>query len=61
MRIYGKVTVTIIARATRTGQLSNVAGVSADQRDPNLDNNLSAATVRILATPPPPPPPTVTG
>jgi uncharacterized repeat protein (TIGR01451 family) len=43
----GVATLTIVAEATRTGVFNNVAVVSSDTYDPNIDNNRASASLRV--------------
>jgi uncharacterized repeat protein (TIGR01451 family) len=62
IRLRGRVTITIVARATRSGTATNVASVTSDQRDPSAQDNLARATFRaFVPARPAPPPPQVTG
>ncbi|MGC9516467.1 MAG: SdrD B-like domain-containing protein [Methanomicrobiales archaeon] len=42
-------TLTIVAKATKTGTFTNVAVVSSDTYDPNMDNNRATATLDVVA------------
>lgn len=53
--IHRQVKITIIARATRPGTFTDVASVTADQRDPNPHTSFARATVHVLRAAPPPP------
>ncbi len=49
--------VVVDARATRAGEVTNVAEVAAATNDPNTGDNRASATTTVEAAPPPPPPP----